>query len=153
LSDAQGQRQIENGFEPESFHQRAAAEQGQRVGRSPDKIVSADGARQGHGVAAFTDKRLDGGPKKTHADVEQSGGNNHTGCVVRLRAGSQRENHHAKPDFERGEVSVALGEPSSLPGGDGVNEAVQCGKSEIVLVAKAKLVPHVKIEVIGIERR
>ena len=153
LRQAQDQRHVKNDFEPERFHQRAAAEQGEGVRGSPDDVVGADRARQGDGVTALADQRLDGRPQEAHADVEQAGGDHHAGGRVELRAGGQGQAHHAETDFERGEIAVALGEPSGLPGGDGINQAVQRGKGEVALVAKAKLVPHQKINVIGIKGR
>ena len=51
LRDHNHEGQIENAFETEFFHERAADEKRQRIGPRPDDVVGADGARQAFGVS------------------------------------------------------------------------------------------------------
>ena len=67
-------------------------------------------------------------------------------------ADGQRSDHHAEADLERVEIAAPLPKPAALPCGKDINQAIERRKREIIPAIEAELVPHEKIDVIGIKR-
>ena len=71
---------------------------------------------------------------------------------LKCQPAASASNHQAEADLERVEVAAPLAEAPALPRGKDVNQAVQGGEGKVVLAGEPKLVPHQKINVVGIKR-
>jgi hypothetical protein len=151
LRSVQGRGEPKQTSRPKGVDDRAAEEIRERRAGRPDDVIDADHARSGGAVIAdVAGHRFEHGPCKTnteapeghHADLPRERG--------QKRARAERHGERAETEIERGEVTAALREPAGKPRREDVDEAVERGEGEVLLIPEAKLGAEVKENVIKV---